>query len=346
VSRGPGARVTIYEVAKHSGASISTVSRVINGDPAVRSENRERILAAIAELGFVPSGAARGLSTRRTGILGFVFLREEYRVTRPPDGEWPGYLDVVVRAAEREAERGGRSLLLSGVRPGDEATVTALTGRTDGLMLMDQVLAEPALHRLAARFPTVWFAGPADARTAVVRADQAAGVEALADHLLGAPHRYRDVVAIVGPDSVSDHAARRRALDRVAAAHGVRPRLWRVEPGAAGGADAVATHLPAGVAPPQVVVCVNDEIAIGVVAALRERGLRVPDDVAVTGFDDLWIAPYVDPPLTTVRQPAGALAAEAVRSLTRRLEGAEEQGEVVLPTTLVVRRSCGCRPLS
>ncbi|MEV1295073.1 LacI family DNA-binding transcriptional regulator [Pseudonocardia sp. NPDC049635] len=343
MSRRQQDRVTIYEVAKRSGSSISTVSRVINGDPAVRQDNRERVLRAISELGFVPSGAARGLSRRSTGILGFVFLREEYHATRPEDPEWPGYLDVAMRAAEREAERSGYSLLLSGVRPGDEATVTALTGRVDGLMLMDEVLDEEALDRLAERFPAVWFAGRAGARTTVVRADQDAGVRALAEHLLDGPHRFTDVVAIVGPEAVSDHAARRRALEQVSAARDVRVRLWTVEPGSSGAAGAVATRLAAEPTP-EVIICVNDEVAIGTVTALRERGLRVPADVAVTGFDDVWIARYVDPPLTTVRQPVTDLAAQAVRSLVRRLDGDSTDGPIVLPTQLVVRRSCGCVP--
>jgi LacI family transcriptional regulator len=341
---------TIYDVASEAGVSIATVSRVLNGYSQTRAATRDRVLAAVRELGFVPNGAARGLSRGSKRILGLVFAHT------PADddllAEEEGSLlftDSIVRGAEESAERHGYSLLLSGAggEHGDHAaSVNALTGKTDGLILLDRVLPERRLSAIGKRFPIVLLAGSGRCRSAVtVRVDNEGGMRAVAEHLV-AVHALRRMAFVSGfadsPDSASRGAALCLAVTELGGELRPADHLtadWT----SSGAARVVQQRLASGGEVPEAIVCANDQMAVGVIHVLAANGLHVPDDVAVVGFDDVPLARHLSPPLTTVRQPTRQLGVVAVESLVALLEGiAPTRRDIVLPTELIVRGSCGC----
>ncbi len=345
---------TIYDVAALAGVSIATVSRVLNTRGHARPETRDRVLDAAAELQFVPNGAARQLSSRVKQVLALVFVR-------PPAKE-PGdenddlaevetdllFTDSVIRGAEAAAQQHGYSLLLRGVHAGDVATTTSLTGKSDGLIVLDQVLPSHRVASLAARTPMVLLAGSGRSRSArTVRVDNRGGMEAIAEHLIGTHclHRLAFMAGIdSSPDSYTRAEAFRSAVEHLGASFEEQDAWWSADWTAAGAADAMRRRIEAGPPLPEGIACANDQMAVGVTHALREAGLRVPADVAVTGFDNIPLARYLRPPLTTVRQPAQQLGAVAVDTLVAMTErSAPPPRNVVLPTHLVVRSSCGCR---
>jgi LacI family transcriptional regulator len=332
---------TIYDVANEAGVSIATVSRVLNGFEQTRAATRDRVLAAVRELGFVPNGAARGLSRGSKRILGLVFAHT------PADddllAEEEGSLlftDSIVRGAEQSAERQGYSLLLSGAggEHGDHAaSVNALTGKTDGLILLDRVLPERRLAAIGKRFPLVLLAGSGRCRSALtVRVDNEGGMRAVADHLL-VGHGLRRMAFVSGFADSPDSAARSAAFRQAVSVHG-----GALEPVDCLAADWTSSGAARGVVP-EAIVCANDQMAVGAMYALEAGGLRVPEDVAVVGFDDVPLARHLSPPLTTVRQPTRQLGAVAVDSLVALLDGVTPaKRDIVLPTELIVRGSCGC----
>jgi len=343
---------TIYDVARSAGVSIATVSRVLNGFGQTRATTRERVLAAVSELGFVPNGAARGLSRGSKRIIGLVFAHT------PADddllAEEEGSLlftDSIVRGAEQSAERHGYSLLLSGAGGdhGDhEASVNALTGKTDGLILLDRVLPERRLAPVGKRFPVVLLAGSGRSRSAVtVRVDNEGGMRAIAGHLVG-EHGLSRMAFISGfadsPDSIARGAAFGQAVAELGGylePFGDLAGDWT----SAGAARALQRRLASSSEVPEAVVCGNDQMAVGAIHVLTAHGLRVPEDVAVVGFDDIPLARHLSPTLTTVRQPSRQLGAVAVETLVALLEGAHlAKRDIMLPTELIVRGSCGCRP--
>ena len=219
---------TIYDVANEAGVSIATVSRVLNGFEQTRAATRDRVLAAVRDLGFVPNGAARGLSRGSKRILGLVFAHT------PADddllAEEEGSLlftDSIVRGAEQSAERQGYSLLLSGAggEHGDHAaSVNALTGKTDGLILLDRVLPEGRVAAIGKRFPLVLLAGSGRSRSALtVRVDNEGGMRAVAEHLL-VVHGLQRMAFVSGFADSPDSVARSTAFRQAVAGHRGRPR--------------------------------------------------------------------------------------------------------------------------
>ncbi|MDQ2748259.1 MAG: LacI family transcriptional regulator [Actinomycetota bacterium] len=337
-------RSTIYEVARRSGVSIATVSRVMHAGTGFSAATGERVLGVAAELGWLPSGQARGLAFRRSGIVGVLF--PDVGGSGGAEEESPLYMDEVIRGAERAATSAGDAVLIAATR-GDAGRELAysVAGKVDGLVVMARSLATHDIEAISRSVPIVVFANhSARQKHDSVGADNRGGAEQIVTHLVQA-HGYRDIVFIAGParspDSMERFAGYRQAL---AAADMQVPKTPAAE-GAfteAGGARAVRRLLAAG-SPPRAMVFGNDEMAIGALGVLREAKLRVPGDVAITGFDDIASARHVRPTLTTVRQPMRDLGEHAVRVLLERLRtpGAVRQS-VVLPTKPVIRRSCGC----
>jgi LacI family transcriptional regulator len=339
---------TIYDVAQRAGVSIATVSRVLNGHSYLRPETRDRVLHAVRELRFVPNGSARGLSSRSKKIIGLVFVRHPAEQDLlQVEQESLLFTDSVIRGAELAAHRCGYSLLLSGVGDSDAGpAVQALTGRTDGLIILDQVLPERKVAPLAKRFPIVLLAGSGRSRTAAtVRVDNVAGMRAVAEHLVGG-HAYRRLSFLSGIADSPDSATRRQAFVAAAEALGgtcAEGEPWVADYTSSGAVRAVQRVLASGQPLPDAIVCANDQMAIGALQALLRAGIRVPEDVAVTGFDDLPVVRHLHPGLTTIRQPIQQLGSAAVDLLVTLVErGPEATREVVFPVELVVRGSCGC----
>jgi LacI family transcriptional regulator len=327
--------VTIYEVAERAQVSIATVSRVMRGSGPVSSETRERVLAAIDELAFTPSRLGRALAERRHAANGIVF----------PDLSGPYYAEVVLGYEEAAGELGRSVLILSthGRRDAREL-VLDLASRVDGLVILGRTVPDGVVRELAATGrPTVLVARPPVAGADSVNTESAATAGRLAEHLLG---HGRERIAFLGdPRRSSDVAQRWAGVSGALAARGIRPA-----PPVRCGFDEdcgyeAGRHLLGRRRPPDALVCANDEIALGALLAAEEAGRRVPEDVAVTGWDDVMSARHSRPALTTVRQPMRELGARAARALDRRINAARAAPRhEVLPTDLVVRKSCGHHP--
>jgi LacI family transcriptional regulator len=343
---------TIYDVARVAGVSIASVSRVLNGRRNPREETRERVLQAVAELGFVPDGAARALSGRLKEVVGVVIRRVRWVATSDggfaEEDESLQFTDVINRGIELAAQRQGFNLLLSSVDVDDHdvsGRLLALARKSDGLILHDRVLEPDQLDDLARRVPIVTLANVAMPTTVNVHSDNISGMQDLARHLL-ADHGYRSLAYLAGLADSPDSLARRETLQAEAAAFGavmMTGPQWQGNYFAAGGARVIERLFAEGAALPRAIVCANDQTALGVMYALAQHGIDVPEDVAVTGFDDIPIARHLRPQLTTVRQPIqeiGATAFDVLHSMISNGTAAER--DVLLPTRLIVRASCGC----
>jgi LacI family transcriptional regulator len=343
---------TIYDVARAAGVSIASVSRVLNGRRNPREETRERVLQAVAELGFIPDGAARALSGQLKEVVGVVIRRVRWVETSDDafaeEDESLIFTDVINRGIEFAAQRQGFNLLLSSVDVDDHdvsGRLFALARKSDGLILHDRVLEPGQLQELARRVPVVTLANVATQTTTNVHSDNSAGMRDLARHLLD-DHGYRTLGFVAGLTDSPDSEARAETLAAQAEASGAAlltgPR-WQGNYYAAGGARVIERLIGDGVALPRAIACANDQTALGVMYALAQHGIDVPGDVAVTGFDDIPMARHLRPQLTTVRQPIQEIGATAFDVLHAMISnGAPPERDVVLPTRLIVRASCGC----
>lgn len=322
--------ITIREVAQQAGVSIATVSRVLSGGGPVSEQTRRRIERVARELRYAPNQAARSLITSRTHTLGALL----------PDlfGE---FFSEVLRSLDTAAQAAGHQLLVSSShhdRTGVTRALQAMRGRVDGLVVMapdlDAALLRdnlPADVRVVLLNTTVEGA-PYDV-LALANYD---GARAALAHLAGRGHRR--IAHVTGPLRNFDAAERRRGYADALAAHGLDADPALVVEGDFSDASGYAAvqRLVAGGAAFSALFAANDAMAVGAIGALREAGRAVPGDVAVVGFDDIPMARYFSPPLTSVRAPLAQMGADAVRQL---LHPDAAPRHTVLPTELVVRAS-------
>jgi LacI family transcriptional regulator len=221
--------------------------------------------------------------------------------------------------------------------------VAAVAGKADGLILHDRMISPASIMRLASTVPVVTLAGTPTRGAMNVRCDNEAGMRELVRHL-AVHHGYKTLGYLSGRIDSPDNHARAKAIETEAAAYGsrVEPGDWQGDYSAAGGAKVINSLLDAGKKLPRAILCANDQTALGAMYALARHGLRVPQDVAVTGFDDVPVARHLHPPLTTVRQPMQDLGATAFDVLYTKISTGKSETDVVLPVQLIVRESCGC----
>lgn len=309
-------------------------------------------MAAVRELDFVPDGAARALSSRLKEVVGVVFRRPfEQSMAGSGFADEDGSLlfaEVINRGAELAARGRGFDLLLSSVdiyQAGRQPRVASMAGKSDGLILHDKLLSPEGIVRLSRRIPIVTLVGTPTPASVNVRSDNVAGMHELTGHLI-ADHGCRTIGYLAGHPDSPDNIDRAEAGRACAAEAGVEFRTgsrWQGNYMASGGAKVIDDLVADGERLPDAIMCANDQTAIGVLYALAEHGIRVPDDVAVTGFDDIPVARHLRPRLTTVRQPIQQLGATAFEQVYALISGeAPAQREVVLPTTVIRRGSCGC----
>jgi LacI family transcriptional regulator len=321
--------VTIRDVAAHAGVSIATVSRVMRGTTRVTPQTRERVLASIADLRFIPSPLGRALAEGRHAANGIVF----------PDLSGPYYAEVVL-GYEEEAGELGRSVLILSTHGRDAAPemVRELAGRVDGLVVLGRTVSDEVVAEIAERGrPVVLLARPPAGAVDSVKAENVRTAGLLTRHLL--EHGYRRLTFLGDADRSPDTLERWSGFRDTLARAGLRPEApvpagFSEDEGRRAAAGLVAAGLP------EAVVCADDELALGLIAGLSDLRVDVPGDLAVTGWDDVMAARYAG--LTTVRQPMRELGAHAARVLDMRIRG--DQGPArheVLPTELVVRGSCG-----
>jgi DNA-binding LacI/PurR family transcriptional regulator len=335
--RGSGReRPTLEKVALRAGVSRATVSRVVNGAPTVHPRIRDTVLRAVRELGYVPNPAARSLVTQRTDSYALVVPERASRVFSD-DQFFPG----VIRGVHQELEEADKQLVLmlaSSATNYDRIERYAIGGHVDGVMFASLHGADPmpaALARLG--IPVVANGRPLGRRTVpYVDVDHAGGVGLAVGHLL---KRGRTRIAtIAGPQDMV--AGIERLAGYRTALRGSRRRSivavgdFTRESGAAAMRELLDDdpRLDA-------VFVASDLMAEGALRTLRHAGRRVPDDVAVIGFDDVELARYTEPPLTTVRQPISDIGRVLAGQLLRLADGEDIAPEVILPTELIVRES-------
>lgn len=334
-SKGPK-HATIRDVARRAKVSVATVSRVFSGKGPVRPETAGRVRAVAQELRYVPHVAARSLITRRTDTLG-VLLPDIY-------GE---FFSELIRGIDQAARSHGLHLLVASGRNDEREVATvldALRGRVDGLIVMSpEVRARVLESSLPPGAPVVLLDTPADGTDFVsLRIDNSGGASAMVRHLAGLG--YRRVAFVCGPEHNFDARERLRGFRAARRKLGLADDAELEVPGDfTEEAGYLAAHrLMALRQPPRAIFAANDAMAIGVLLALAELSVQVPGTVAVGGFDDIPIARFTSPPLTSVRVPIGALGRLAVQRLRARMQGdVSTPSSSTLPTTLVVRRSCG-----
>ena len=328
-------QATIRDVARAARVSVATVSRALNDSGPVHDETRRRVREAAQHLRFTPHGAARSLTTSRTSTLG-VLLPDLY-------GE---FFSEIIRGIDRGAQRAGYQLLLSSARNArDEVhgAFRAMYGRVDGLILMapDGELAEMFAQRRDGT-PIVFINSPVTAGDArLLTIDNHGGAYQMVRHMLD--HGHERVAIIKGAERNHDAAERLRGYRDALDERGVqRDARWEI-PGdfteAAGhrAARAILKLRPR----PSAIFAANDAMAIGALSALREEGIAVPNEVAVAGFDDIPMARYVAPPLSSVHVPIAQLGERAMELLLGAIADPATSAprRVVLPTTLVIRKS-------
>ncbi len=328
--------VTIKDVAREARVSVASVSRVLNGHDNVKTDTRKRILAAVQRLHYTPNGAARSLITRRTETLG-ALLPDLY-------GE---FFSELIRGIDIAARARGLHLLVSSSHgDADEAAAALRTmrGKVDGLLVMSPYADADFLRRnLPPTVPTVLVNTPqAPENCATLNVDNRAGAYAMVEHMAGLG--CRRIVFIAGPEDNYDARGRREGyLEAMRKLLPDRPvhiiqGAFTDRSGYLAGRELVE-HGPR----PDAVFAANDMMAIGCLSALHEAGLTVPDDIALAGFDDIPLARYVTPTLTTVRVHIAELGEKAIERLVRQIEMPEAgiPGHHVLRTELVTRDSCG-----
>jgi LacI family transcriptional regulator len=344
--------VTLYDVARVAGVSTATVSRVVHGQDKVRDSTRARVLEVIDQLGYVPDGAAQSLSRRRKNVIGLVCVeRQSPRQQYDIESMSLLFYDEILRGVESRIRHDKWSLLITYLEEAgdpDLPRLLSLSGQVDGLLIGEGIVPSEYLARLAKRLPVVVIAGsPAERAADVVTADNRAGSAALLRHLIE-DHGIRRLYHVDGPITAPDARERRLALNDLLAANpycqliGSSQGLFSVASGEEAGGKLLAMR---GEAMPDAIVCANDQMAIGVLQALAKAEVRVPDQVAVVGFDDIFPGSLYDPPLTTVHQPMRLLGERACSRLLNRIARPGLRPKVeLLPTELVLRSSCGCPP--
>ncbi|MFV2099684.1 LacI family DNA-binding transcriptional regulator [Micromonospora sp. LOL_024] len=329
-------RPTLEAVARRAGVSRATVSRVVNGSTTVAEPIREVVRQAVAELGYVPNLAARTLVTQRTDSIALVMPEEATRVFSD-DQVFPG----IIRGAAQELEAADKQLvlMLAGSPAGHERVERYTTGRhVDGVLFASLHGADPLPARLAALgIPVVCSGRPLDgADVPYVDVDQVGGVTRAVRYLID-NGRCR-IATIAGPQDMVAGIERLTGYRDTVTAAGL-PEMVAVgdftrESGSAAMRQLLAAHPDL-----DAVFAASDLMAHAALRTLREAGLRVPEDVAVIGFDDIETAAYTDPPLTTVRQPILELGRRGTRLLLRLAAGEQVEPALILPTELIIRES-------
>lgn len=323
----------------------------MHGQDRVRPSTRERVLEVIEALGYVPDSSAQSMVRKRKEVIGLVAIE-----SRSPDTdiEQEGllFIEEVLRGVESSLYQAGWSVLISILRNPDRPEafrwLQKISAKVDGMLIAEGIIPSEQLARLAARIPVVLVAGSTGERHAdVVDGDNRAGAVALARHLVELHGKTR-LFYIAGPPEAPDARERRTVFTETLAEYqGVRLSGCFEGRFAAVSGQRAVRELLAGPRRelPDAIACGNDQMAIGAIRELHTAGIRVPDDIAVVGFDDMHLGALLTPPLTTVHQPMRRLGERACSMLLERIaDPALPHRAERLPTTLVVRESCGCPP--
>jgi DNA-binding LacI/PurR family transcriptional regulator len=324
-------RPSIYDVAREAGVSHMTVSRVLNGHPNIRESTRERVLQAIDEMNYTRSSIARALATRRAMRIGVLV-----------DGPVQYGPNSTLRALESAARDVGYAISAFSISEDEESqidtgVVELVTQGVDALcVIAPRASSLDILRKTTTGLPTIVVRAERDAAWHTVAVDQRAGATLAVEHLIELGHRR--ILHVAGPLDWYDARERQEGWHNALEATGLP-----IEPPVAGdwtsdyGYEFASTYDFDGVT---AVFAANDQMALGLVHGLAQRGIRVPDDISVVGFDDLPDARHFLPPLTTVRQDFAALGELALTHIIDAIAGEEGgmQHDVIEPS-LIIRSS-------
>ena len=335
-----GGHATIGDVAQKAEVSIATVSRVLNQTVKVSDDTAIRVHRAIAELGYVPQAAARNLARRKTNTIGLLL----------PDIA-SDFFFPILRGSEIAARQAGFDLLiaiqpLEALRGKNDANLLG-SHNTDGLLVFAGDLDEETLaHLPGPDFPMVllYHSAPQGSNITSIVVENRNGARRLVEHLIEV-HHCRRIAFLRGPDGNEDSQWRELGYRLALSTHHLEFDERLIATGGfeeAQGRAAVEGLLRQDIQF-DAIFAGDDDTAIGCLSALARAGLRVPQDVALVGFDDMTPARYLNPPLTTVRAPTEQVGREAVQQLVRRIRCGQAEPMVLLPTELVIRQSCGCK---
>lgn len=329
-------RVTMADVAREAGVSLMTVSRVVNNKGEVSPETRRRVQYVIERLGYRPSGIARSLATKRTGTIGLVV----------PDNANP-FFSEVARAAQQTAYAKGYNIFLGNTDEDPERELDVLRSfeekRVDGVLLCSSRLDDAALHAAIERHSAVVLVNRRlnnGTPVSVVRIDDEEGGRTATEHLLHAGHRA--VGFLAGPPTSYSGQQRRVGYCRALEDAGVVYNPAFVQncvPNVRGGQEAASSLLTTH---PELTAlfCYNDLLAVGASQACEKLEIRIPEALAIVGFDDIPLASLVTPALTTCRVPRDELGGHAMRLLLDQIDGYRvEPDEILVPPQLVIRAS-------
>jgi LacI family transcriptional regulator len=330
--------VTIKDVAREANVSVATVSRVLNGSGPVSAETQHKIREIAGRLRYVPHGGARSLITSKTETLG-VLLPDLY-------GE---FFSEVIRGMDETAQRHGFHLIISrshATKHGIEMAMRAMRGRVDGVVAMSPDLDGESLLNLPSTLPVVLLCSVSRGdELDSLTIDNCRGARAMVKHLLSLGHER--IAIIKGSPRNYDAAERLRGYRLALKDAGLKSeRALELEGGfTEAGGYAAALQLLELEPRPTAIFAANDSMAIGALSALRESGVRIPEEMAVAGFDDIPLARYMDPKLSSVRVRICDLGARAVEML---LDGIEHKNGHLrrrerVSTELVIRQSCGAQ---
>ncbi len=331
--------VTIRQVAKHAGVSVATVSYVLNDDPRITQETRERVLAAVRELDYHPNSWAQGLARKQADIVGLLMPG--------PRHSDPFLLEFISGVMDVTAERQVGLLLLHPGSRTDDVPKELLRRRVSGVIVLESQAVDPRVEWLVKKaIPFVLFGR---CRNEGVRhwldVDNVSGARNAVEHLAGLGHKR--IGFISAPLKYMFAQFRLEGYQQGLEHHGltIEPALVVEGNLTEESGYAAARQLLALKHRPTALLAASDMMAIGALRAIKEAGLRVPDDLAVVGFDGTLVSAHTDPPLTTVRQPVYDIGRQAAEMLLDAVAhpGGAERFELIEPT-LLVRRSSGATP--
>ncbi|CAN5858315.1 LacI family DNA-binding transcriptional regulator [soil metagenome] len=333
--------MNVKQIAKLSGVSAPTVSRVLNNHPDVREATRQRVLAVIQQMNYRPNAAARSLAAGQTHVLGLVMRREPHTIFNE------AYFSLLTLGISSACNAHDRAVMFWLVEPEHEQRILqkiTAGGLVDGVIISTMRSADSLTDGLqASRIPFIQIGRHATAGSAsYVDVENLNGAREAVMHLLRLGRRR--IATITGPLHMISSMDRRDGYLAALTARKapIYPDLIAEgDNSETGGYLAMQLLLPHQ---PDAVFAANDNMAMGALRGITETGRRVPEDVALIGFDDLPFAAHTTPPLTTVRQPimqAGTLATEMLIELIDN--PASPPKRIVLPTELVIRHSCGFR---
>jgi len=331
--------VTIKDVAREANVSVATVSRVLNDSGPVSDETKKLIREVAGRMRYVPHSGARSLITSKTETIG-VLLPDLY-------GE---FFSEVIRGMDDTAQKNGFHLLISRAyadRHGIETAMKAMRGRVDGVVAMSPDLDENSLLNLPSTIPVVLLCSvPRGYEIDSLTIQNSRGAREMVAHLVGLGHRR--IAIIKGAARNYDAAERLRGYRTALKDAGIAPDPALERDGdftEAAGYSAVVELLELADRP-TAIFAANDSMAIGALSALRESGVDVPGDMAVAGFDDIPLARYMDPPLSSVHVPICELGARAVELLLHGIthKNDHQRRRERVSTELVIRRSTSAEP--